>query len=215
MANRTLTEVDKETIRNKIIIGASFYKKYLVNKSFLIITDDFNKSIITFKEEDFPHLVGLKTTIRKCDFLDICASRRLRRADINTNQRHSVRQLLGKSFVIEKLQHFIHTDASVNLFLETITTATTQFNFGIRNVALNTTILFKGANNHARSTRRETAPPPHASSKMIEAIFLLDNKNKADSIIYIRNARKINDNVHDLYDICNSHVYCRILKASK
>ena len=209
MAQRTLTITEKEYIRTRLIKGALFYKKYLLDKLFLIVTDDYQIETVTFTEHDFPHLTGIKSNIRNCDFLDYCSSGKLKRANINSNQRHNVNHLLGKANLIENIQRFLHADTNANLFLMGVTTNTTTFPCAIRNDNLQITILFKGSNRHARSARKEATPPKHYYSKRIIGVFEMHD-NRADKIIYIKNGKQIVNNIHDSHDLFSQRLLSKL-----
>ncbi len=185
----------KERLRKAAIQGSRFYHHYLLNKTFVIITEDYQLHSVTFLKQDFCHFTGLTTVhVTDIDFFDVCYKGTLRNSNIADIQHYNYGTLKNKGDTLLKLNKFLHCDASVNLFLSGLRTNTFSFPSAIRNDKENMTICFIGNDNHARSLRKARNSHNAKNEKQIIGIFERSN-DKLDKCIYIRDKQKIIDHV--------------------
>lgn len=190
-----LRSPQKDRLRTAAIQGSRYYSHYLMNKTFAIVTEDYNVSKISFKKEDYCHFTGLTINrIRESNFFDICYKGTLRNINIADTQHYDYNTLRTKSNALLKLNKFLHADASTNLFLSELTTNTFCFPCAIRNDKENMTICFINNDNHARSLRKARNSKNTSEEKKIIGIFEIEN-NKWIKCIYIKNKTAIIDNV--------------------
>ncbi|MGM9946495.1 PBECR4 domain-containing protein [Floccifex sp.] len=185
MSHYKISEKEKCRLREAAILGARFYKDYLMDKKFIVITDDYQIHEIVFYKKDFLHLTGLKTNIKKSEtFLDLCINGKISTGNILTNQRHNKNTLKNKSKILLKLDKFLHTDTSTNLYLYELKTSSYTFPSAIKNDKENCTIAFKDDDLHARSLRKAINSNNFLESHLILAV--LEKKNSSLKTIYQR-----------------------------
>ena len=196
------TEKDKEIYRKRIIKGAQDYAKYLLNKSFAIVTDDYLTTIVTFKKKEFLHLTGLLVNIGENKYFELCKAGKISRNNIKNTQRHNKNTLMSKTKNIEKITRFIYADASTNLFLTNFIMASepsNPFPCAIENINENMVLAFTGKNLKAKSLRKHTSNEMYSSSKPIIGIFEIEEAEWT-KCIYIRNKQNILENInHDVF----------------
>lgn len=188
-------EREKEVFRQKIIKGAQLFNKYLLNKKFIVIADDYKIYEITFKKKEFLHLTGLSVNIGANLFYDLCKKAKISKNNINDFQKHNRNTLMTKTTNIEKLIKFIYADVSTNLILKNFVMSSspnTPFPCTIENPKENMVVTFARTNNSslkAKSLRKKTNNEVFESSHLILAIFSQEEHEKlASSIVYIKNA---------------------------
>ena len=192
MARRNLNEIEKERIRENIISGAKFFEDKLAEKTFVIVTENQLYFDVSFHRKDFLHLTGLSVNIAPLVFYEACLNGTFAISNMNERQKYSRNTLLDKSDGVANLNRFIHSDGSVNLYLDIIDTNTDIMPAGIFNPLIGHTIGFKGSDNGARSMRTENTPPDNGGVYRIAAIFEINPASlNADKIIYLS----------ELYDI--------------
>ena len=197
--SHTITQTQKERIVDLVISSCRFYDKNLINKRFLIITESYRKSILCFKPVDFLHLTGLSANMSPDRFYNLCRNGFLSHTNIPSTQHYAYRNIIAKLKILNNLQFLIYADASTNLFLINIITNTTIFPIGLRNDNKNCAIMFKGRDNHARSTRTARHCQNVALSERIICILQKEvSAIKWNKLIYIRNSDEIINNAPDL-----------------
>lgn len=184
---RNLNDSEKDNLRNAAIIGARYYNHFLLNKTFLIVTDALEEYEITFRKKDFNHLTGIRTNLSDNLFFDYCLKGIFARNNIKDVQKYNYKTLKDKSVAIKKLNKFLHSDASTNLFIVDLETKTRFFPVAINNDKENITLAFVDGDLHARSLRKARQSQNFKKSNQI---MLILSKNKEDNlyetIIYIR-----------------------------
>ena len=192
----------KIDIRKKIINGSQYYNKYLLNKKFLIITEDYSINYVTFLMKDFKHFTGLSTTkISDCTFFNLCLKSKISLNNIDNYQHYNYSTLKFKTNALCKLNKFIHADVGTNLFLSNLQTNTCEFPYAIRNDKENMTICFTGFDNHARSIRKAKNSKHTLKEHRILGIFKMDKNNEISNLIYVKN---FNDLIIHLPKLKNS-----------
>ncbi len=192
------TEQEKEIFRQRIIKGAQLFDKYLFNKKFVVVTDNYDIYKVTFRKKEFLHLTGLSVNIGENLFYDLCKTGTISESNINNFQRHNRNTLMTKTTNIEKLIKFIYADASTNLILKDFVMSSAPnrpFPCAIENTKENMVLAFSRANNFnlkAKSLRKKTNNEVYASSHLILAIFSQEEIDTlANSIVYIKDVQSL------------------------
>lgn len=184
-----LRQNQKDRLRKAAIQGSRFYNHYLLDKTFVIVTEDYLSCSVTFLKKDFCHFTGLSLLhLTNNNFFDVCYKGTLSDSNIEDNQHYNYSTLKSKANTLLKLNKFLHVDASVNLFLSGLATNTYSFPYAIRNDRENMTICFMGNDNHARSLRKAKNSHNVISEKRILAIFEKENCI-LEKCIYIRDKK--------------------------
>ena len=193
MPNKVLNNSEKDFLKESSIIGARFFERYLLEKDFLIITDDLMTHEITFKKRDFIHFTGLKVNISDNKFYNLCVKGHLARENISNYQKYNYKTLKDKALVIRKLNKFLHADVSTNLFITNLTTKTRTFPIAITNDFENMTLGFIGNDHHARSIRKAKQSQNYKIAQKINTILVKEKKcTDYSNIIYLRDIEKLN-----------------------
>lgn len=192
------TKQEKEIFRQRIIKGAQLFDKYLFNKKFVVVTDNYDIYKVTFRKKEFLHLTGLSVNIGENLFYDLCKTGTISESNINNFQRHNRNTLMTKTTNIEKLIKFIYADASTNLILKDFVMSSAPnrpFPCAIENTKENMVLAFSRANNFnlkAKSLRKKTNNEVYASSHLILAIFSQEEIDTlANSIVYIKDVQSL------------------------
>lgn len=193
-----LRQSQKERLRKGVIQGSRYYNHFLRDRTFIVVTEDYMYCPITFTKQDFCHFTGLSISqVSESNFFDICYKGTITNSNIKDEQHYDYNTLRVKNNILKKLNKFLHTDASTNLFISGLVTNTFTFSCAIRNDIENMTICFVGENNHARSLRKARNSKNTQDEKQIIGIFEINN-DKWDKCIYIRSKQNIVDNIsHD------------------
>lgn len=186
-----LRKQQKDRLRKAAIRGSRFYAHYLLDKAFIIVTEDYVAHSVTFKKADFCHFTGLTINhLTDIDFFDVCLKGTLRNINLADVQHYNYSTLKTKANTLLKLDHFLHADSDVNLFLSGLTTNTFTFPCAIRNDNENMTMCFIGNDNHARSLRKARNSHNTLDEKRIEGIFETADQ-KWNKCIYIKDRQEI------------------------
>ena len=176
----------KQYLRDKVVNGAKIYKKYLLNKKFLIICENNDSHEIVFKKKDFKHLTGIESDLNENRFFENSAASTLSENNILENQHYNYKTLKFKADKIETIDTLLYRNIEGSLFMVDLHTNTCDFPVAIKNINSNVCIGFLGNDNHARSLRKFSNSQNCRSEKKIKAIFSKTNGDKEYSdIVYI------------------------------
>lgn len=173
----TISEGNKNRLRNKIIQGAKNYDIFLNNKKFLIICEDNSKIEINFFKEDFKHLTGINSDLSNSEFYKKAVNGTLSSANILTEQKYNWATLKGKSNRIEKIHEMLYQDADKTLLIKELVTHTNIFPYAIRNDAMNICVAFVSSINRARSLRKAGSSKDVSKEKSIIQILMKNNED--------------------------------------
>ena len=167
----TLTDGQKERLRNKIILGAKNFDTYLNDRCFKIVCEDNSETIVRFFQRDFQHLTGLRSNLSTKDFYDKCLNRTISTGNIDSNQKYNWSTLKSKSDRIEIIHELLYTDADKTLLLNDLTVRTGNLPVAIRNDERKTCVGFMDTINRARSLRKSSTSQNTKEEKTIIAIY--------------------------------------------
>ena len=189
---------EKEIFRQRIIKGAQLFNKYLLNKKFIVVTENFEIYKLTFRKKEFLHLTGICVDVGENMFYDLCKESKISRNNISNYQRHNKNTLMTKTCNIEKLIKFIYADGSTNLVLKDFVMSSAPnhpFPCAIENPKENMVIAFTKTSDillKAKSLRKKTDNEIYKSSHLIIAIFSQEKDELlADKVVYIKNTQNL------------------------
>lgn len=212
-----LNQSQKTFLRDKSIEAARKYEYLFNNKKFLIITEDWDVRIISFRCKDFIHMTGLIVNLSDISFYQCCVKGTLAASNINTVQSHNINTLKQKTKSLAKLNYFIHCNAGTNLFLLDLETEkiNNPFPAAIRNDQKNITMAFYKTELYGRSLRKASSSLNARAELLIKSIFEMDCNGKGCNIIYLRDSMELVQNVSNLNTLVSPEIYGRIHTASK
>lgn len=167
----SLSEGHKERLREKVILGAKNFEKYLNDKCFKIICDDNSETIVRFFQYDFMHLSGIESNLSNHDFYNKCLHSTISTGNILSEQKYNWATLKSKTDRIEIIHELLYTDADKTLLLNDLAVHTTNLPVAIRNDHLKTCIGFMTNINKARSLRKASTSQGARVEKKIIAIY--------------------------------------------
>ena len=220
MKKYRIRQSTRSIVREACVKGARYYKKYFIEKKYVIVTEDYAFHTVYFKKSDFIHLTGLDTRFRPNVFFKVCLEDTLEESDIHLFQTHTDSTLRQKANILKKLHAFLHADASTNLFLDELITETYIFECAIRNDARNSCIAFKKSSDNAhasaRSIRKASSSANTSNALRINAIFCGEtDSEKLDTLVYIRNASNIICNVPSLTNLVEQNLLKKLKNKMK
>ena len=188
----TLTEGHKEKLRNQIIIGARNYKKYLMNKVFLIVCEDGLEYEVRFFKGDYKHLTGIISNLNDDDFFEYCVNAKIDKGNIDTNQKYDWGTLKKKGRIIQSIQDLLYKDDQKTLLLEALDTNTYVFPVALKDIANDICVGFVSHIHKARSLRRaKNSNNAKAEKKVIAILAKRNGAAVFNELVYLSNVRGV------------------------
>lgn len=188
----------RKNVVDNVIAGARSYSK-LINKRFLILTEDNCFTEIEFHINDFKHLTGLSSNLEDRAFFKHALKGTLTKENINEFQKHNLNTLKHKCAKIQQIDKLIYANGNENLVLTNLVTDTYIYNIALKNQKNNICIGFVGKDNHARSLRKKNT---HSEQELSIIAIFEKNINETLSheyskIVYLRNIVGVKENILD------------------
>lgn len=181
-----LSEGHKEKLRNQIITGARNYKKFLMNKVFLIVCEDGSEYDVRFFKNDFMHLTGLYSNLDEETFFEYCTEAKIDKGNIESVQKYDWSTLKKKGNKIERIHQLLYKDDQKTLLLEALDTNTYVFPIAIKDNENDICIGFVSNVNKARSLRSSKNSSNAKAEKKIIAIFARNNSDSLyNELVYV------------------------------
>lgn len=111
-----LNDNKKRFIRDTLIKSACNYKR-LIETDYLIVTEDGQNHVVTFKVKDFNHLSGVNSDLSDSSFFYNCLKRTITINNIKTNQHYNYQTIKDKLKRLVEINNIIYADSSTNLVL--------------------------------------------------------------------------------------------------
>jgi hypothetical protein len=182
-------------LRNACITSAQSYNR-LINKNFLIITENNEIFEIVFNRSDFVHLTGIKFNLPDIEVYQKSVKSLLSEKNINLMQKYNKNTIKNKIKSFQSIDKMIYSDVQDTLFLKILKTNTYTFPIGIRNDKKNTAIGFLGKDCHARTLRKARTSTNTKEELRIIAIFeKVKSASQYEKIVYVKNRRELNNSI--------------------
>lgn len=183
----TLTEGNKIRLKNNIIQGAQNFNQYLNNKTFCIVCEDGEETLIRFFQNDYKHLTGITSDLNDNEFYKKCFDGTISTGNIEDEQHYNWNTLKKKTDRIAKIHVLLYTNAEKTLLINQLKVNTTVFPTAIKNNAENICVGFVSKANKARSLRTASSSTDTKSEKNIVGIFSKANSESDFSeLVYIK-----------------------------
>lgn len=166
-----INDKQKGRLREGIISGARCYSHYLLNKEFLVVCEDGDRSVVRFWRKNYAHLTGLLSNLNANDFFANCFRGTISYGNINSVQKYDFRTLCHKVDFLSHIHTLMYTDVQNSLFLYRLHTQSCEFPVGIRNPNMNVGVGFSGDLHCVSTVRRFSSSRTFDSEKRIIAIF--------------------------------------------
>lgn len=199
---------DRINIAKKICLAAQIYKDNLVGKTFLYIFD--NRYIeVVYRTKDFAHLTGVETKEFAKDFFKYALKSHLHYNQIHFTKRHPYDLSSKKVEQLINIQNAINTEL---IILETVTTKTATYKFGIADLEF-TLCMDKDtdANGNAKSDyyivkslRAEDTVDKSKDAFEVHFVLMKDNDSKKyDTVTYADKRYSISDLPDNIQELIN------------
>lgn len=166
-----INEQKRLIIRQKILAGAKCYKKYLMDKDFMVICEDGSIHRLKFFPKDFQHLTGILSDLSESDFFKRCYDKTISVQNILEDQKYNFSTLKFKTMKVEYIDKIIYGNSQNSLFMINLHTKTRDYPVAVRNKDLDTCIGFTGTVNRARTLRKYVKSEQADKQLEIIAIF--------------------------------------------
>ena len=209
MSTRMLNARNKRVLTQYIKQAAVLYNKYLLNRDFLIICDDFSTYKIRFHRRKFKHLTGIKTSLSEINFFNNALNGIIAESDLNTQQKYDFSTLKKKCCRLTKADLFLNSHTKTTLLLECLHTNTYDFPIAINNIELDMCVACKSNHSFFEASSLRTSSNSKNASKIktiICVISKMQSEEKFTNINYISNIKLIVNNVPDFKNIISDEI---------
>lgn len=188
----TLSEGHKEKLRNQIVTGARNYKKFLMDKVFLIVCEDGFEYEARFFKRDYKHLTGLYSNLNDEIFFEYCCKGIIDKGNIDTNQKYNWGTLKKKGTLIQNIHELLYKDDQKTLLLEALDTNTCVFPIAIKDINNDICVGFVSDIHKARSLRQAKSSNKASMEKRIIAVFAKKNGTEwFDELVYLSSIKGV------------------------